>query len=166
MSSMQRRDFLRLAGAASLMPRGLTAAAAAPGATVLYNDGAAVLSQVRPDPANTAELWVRKRDLPRINKFELKPQGACLDDICIPISKDMTRGDYFNLTGFARKVGQSVVTDADERVWSFGEIQLLRGGFLKSRVAPDFTVPDRRGRPVHLSDFKGKKVLLVTWASW
>jgi hypothetical protein len=111
-------------------------------------------------------LWVRKRDLPRINKFELKPQGACRDDICIPISKDMVRGEYFNLTGFARKVGEPVVADVDERVWSFGEIQLLRGGFLKSRVAPDFTVPDRRGRTVHLSDFRGKKVLLVTWASW
>jgi peroxiredoxin len=39
-------------------------------------------------------------------------------------------------------------------------------GSLNSRVAPDVTVPDRRGRPVHLSDFRGKKVLLVTWASW
>jgi hypothetical protein len=163
---MQRRDFLRLAGTASLMSRARASAAVTPGATVLYDDGAAVLAQVRPDPADRTALWVRKRDLPRINKFELKPQGACRDDICIPISKDMVRGEYFNLTGFARKVGEPVVADVDERVWSFGEIQLLRGGFLKSRVAPDFTVPDRRGRTVHLSDFRGKKVLLVTWASW
>jgi len=51
-------------------------------------------------------------------------------------------------------------------VWSFGEIQALRGSFLESRVAPDVTIPDRRGRSVKLSDFRGKKVLLVTWASW
>jgi cytochrome oxidase Cu insertion factor (SCO1/SenC/PrrC family) len=56
-------------------------------------------------------------------------------------------------------------------VWSFGEIQALNGGggsriSPTSRVAPDVTVPDRRGRPVHLKDFRGKKVLLVTWASW
>jgi hypothetical protein len=163
---MQRRDFLRFAGTASLVPRALIPAAVTPGATVLYDDGATVLTDVRADPANKTALWVRKGDLPRINKFEVKPQGACREDICVPIPKTMTRGGYFNLTAFARKVGEPVVADVDERVWSFGEIQLLKMGSLNSRVAPDFTVPDRRGRPVHLSDFRGKKVLLVTWASW
>jgi thiol-disulfide isomerase/thioredoxin len=32
--------------------------------------------------------------------------------------------------------------------------------------APDFTALDRNGRPVHLSDFRGKVVLLNFWASW
>ena len=32
---------------------------------------------------------------------------------------------------------------------------------------PDFTLPDiRTGKPVTLSDFRGKKVLLVHFASW
>jgi hypothetical protein len=162
---MQRRDFLRLTGAAALTPSSLAAAAAPSRATVLYNDGATPVSDQR-DPMDPTALWIRKSDLPRVNKFELKPQGACRDDICIPISKDMVRGGYFNLTAFAKKVRQTTVVDIDERVWSFGEIQALRGGSLNSRVAPDFAVPDRRDRIVHLSDFKGKKVLLVTWASW
>ena len=58
------------------------------------------------------------------------------------------------------------LADAGARVWSFGEIPVVRGSFLESRIAPDFTVPDRKGRPVRLSQFRGKKVLLVTWASW
>lgn len=33
-------------------------------------------------------------------------------------------------------------------------------------VAPDFTVYDIDGNPVHLSDFKGKPVVLNFWASW
>ena len=33
-------------------------------------------------------------------------------------------------------------------------------------MAPDFALPDREGKLVRLSDFKGKKVLIVTWASW
>ena len=102
----------------------------------------------------------------RINEFEIKPQGACRADVCIPIDKSMTRGSFFNLTAFARKIGEPVVVDRDARVWSFGEIPLVRGQFLESRVAPDFSVPDRAGRAVHLSDFRGKKVLVVTWASW
>jgi hypothetical protein len=32
---------------------------------------------------------------------------------------------------------------------------------------PDFTLPDiRTGKPVSLSDFRGKKVLLIQFASW
>ena len=67
---------------------------------------------------------------------------------------------------FARQIGQSFVVDREARVWSFGEIQALRGSFLSSRAAPDIAIPDRRGRPVKLSSFRGKKMLLVTWASW
>jgi len=35
------------------------------------------------------------------------------------------------------------------------------------RSHPDFTLPDiRTGKPVSLSDFRGKKVLLIHFASW
>jgi len=170
---MERRDFLKIVGAASLVPATVAApdggppAAASPAATVLYDDRAVALDRIGPDPTHAPDaLWVRKRDLPRINDFEVKPQGACRADLCIPIPKGMLRGEYFNLGAFAGKIGQPVVADAGSRVWSLGEMQALGGGFLSSRIAPDFTVPDRAGRPVHLSSFRGRKVLVVTWASW
>jgi hypothetical protein len=160
---MQRRDFLWALGAASMMP----AAPARAGATVLYEARTIGLGQIGPDRSRAGDaLWIRKTDLPRVNEFELKPQGACRADVCIPIPRTMVRGAYFNLTQFARTLGQAVVADVSAQVWSFGEIPLVRGSFLSSRMAPDVTVPDRKGRPVHLSDFRGKKVLLVTWASW
>jgi hypothetical protein len=168
---MQRRDFLRIAGAASLAPAARVdaasdPAAAAAGATVLFDDRAVTLDRIGRGPKQLADaLWVRRRDLPRINGFEVKPQGACRADICVPIPKPMLRGDYFDLTAFAKKIGQPVVADTGARVWSFGEIQALGGG-LTSRVAPDVIVPDRAGRPVHLWSFRGKKMLVVTWASW
>ena len=84
---------------------------------------------------------MRSKDLPRINEFEVKPEGACRADICIPIPKNLKQDDWFNFSGFAHKVGAAVV--ADSGVWSFGEIPLLRRGFLNSRTAPDFAVPDR-----------------------
>ena len=37
---------------------------------------------------------------------------------------------------------------------------------LKPRKAPDFTLPDTTGKPVSLSSFKGKYVLVDFWASW
>ena len=79
---MLRREFLLTAAAAPV-------ALAAPGATtVLYDDHAVALDRIRSDPK---ELWVRAADLPRINQFELKPQGACRADLCIPISKEAAK---------------------------------------------------------------------------
>ncbi len=119
------------------------------------------MTKIRPD---AKELWVRAADLPRVNGFEVNPQGACRADMCIPVPKDLKSGEWFNLTGFARRIRQAYVSDAG--VWSFGEIPAVRGDFYNSRIAPDFAVPDRTGRIVHLSDFRGKKVLAISWASW
>lgn len=152
---MQRRQFLLLPAAACAAP------SAATGATVLYDDRAVTLDRVRPDPK---DLWVRAADLPRINQFEVKPQGACRDDMCIPIPRELKSGPWFNLSGFARRVRQASVAEAG--VWSFGEIPVVRGDFYRSRIAPDFAVPDRQGHTVRLSGFRGRKVLVLTWASW
>lgn len=166
---MKRRRFLQTLGAAALVPRGALqprAPSTAAGATLLYDDRAVSLDRVRTDAANPAKLWVLTRDLPRINEFELKPEGACRADLCIPVPKTMVNGEYFDFSAFAKLTGQAEVGDTTSRVWSYGEMPVLRGSFLESRVAPDFAVPDRQGRAVKLSDFRGKKVLVVTWASW
>jgi hypothetical protein len=156
---MNRRQFLAAAGGAALAVDAPAAAATA--ATVLFQDQTVALEKIRPDPK---DLWVRAADLPRINQFTVKPQGACRADMCIPIPKALKSGEWFNLTGFAQRLHQSYVTE--EGVWSFGEMQVTRGDFYRSRIAPEFAAPDRHGSLVHLSDFRGKKVLVVTWASW
>lgn len=163
---MERRDFLKAVGAVALVPAALRESQPS-GATVLYDGRTVTLSDVSPDPEGIAgSLWIRKNDLPRINEFELKPEGACRADVCIPVPTTMMRGEHFNLTAFARRAGQSVVAEPAARVWSLGEMPVVRGAFLESRMAPEVSVPDRTGRLVRLSQFRGKKVLLVTWASW
>lgn len=37
---------------------------------------------------------------------------------------------------------------------------------LEGSVAPDFTLPDLKGRMVSLSDYKGKVIFLNFWATW
>lgn len=159
---MKRRDFLWTLSAAAMMPS--VGSAQNRGGTILYDSRAVTLERVDTDA--TGALWVPKADLLRINGFEIKPQGACRADICIPIPRGMMRGDTFNLTAFAQRVGQKFIADPSARVWSFGEIPVVQGAYVESRIAPDVTVPDRKGRAVRLSQFRGKKVLLVTWASW
>ena len=53
----------------------------------------------------------------------------------------MMRGDQFNLTAFATRVGQKFLADPAARVWSFGEIPVVQGAYLESRIAPDVDSP-------------------------
>ena len=146
-------------------------AALADPATVLFADSTVKIEQTLADPN---DLWVSPADLTRINGFELKPEGACLDSLCIPVLQDkdsemfVTRGEdkWFNVTELARKLGQAYAVDHDTGVWSFGSIPSTRESFLESALAPDFALPDREGNIVRLSDFRGKKVMIITWASW
>lgn len=156
-SNLTRRELMALAAGTAMTP----AARATVPATVLFEDHATPIAHARID---NGDLWIPAPDLPRAIGFELKPQGACREDLCIPVAKTLRKGSLLNLSGFARKTGQAFVNDAG--VWSFGEIPAVSSRFLESRVAPDFALPDRNGRTVRLSDFRGKKVLIVTWASW
>jgi hypothetical protein len=140
-------------------------------AVILYNERVTEVDQTLPD---ATELWVKPEDLTRINDFVLKPQGACLDELCIPVLQDrdsdmfVTRSNqgWFNVTGLADKLQQAYMTDYGDGVWSFGTMPLERQSFFNAGEAPDFELPDRDGNIVRLSDFRGKKVLLLTWASW
>lgn len=124
--------------------------------------------------ADATDLWVSPKDLPRVNGFELKPEGACLDEICVPVRQDadsdlfVRRGGetWFNVTGLASKVGQPVAADYDNNVFSLGAVPVVRASFHRDGVATDFSLQDLDGNTVKLSDFKGKKVMLLTWASW
>ena len=139
--------------------------------TVLYQDD---VVSVEKSLADANDLWVQASELTRVNGFELKPEGACLDDICVPVKRSpdsnllVTRSgtDWFNVTELARKIKQPYAVDYDQNVWSFGAIPAIRNRFVNQHMAPQFTLLDRQGNPVSLSEYKDMKVLLLTWASW
>ena len=147
------------------------AATAQQAATVLYLDRAETVERTLPDPT---DLWIPGSELERVNGFTLKPEGACLDDLCVPVSAegadpviaDVGGDTWFSLTAFARKLHQGFAVDAERNVWSFSPIPVTQTPFFDRAMAPDFELPDREGNPVRLADHRGKKVLLLTWASW
>ena len=154
----------------------VTSSAAAPGRTIIY-DG--VVTEVAAPPAslpapNSADLWVTLSDLTRATRFEVKPKGVCRDELCFPISKarrgaffiTQSKVTWFNLSEFARLVRQPTAYDEKHSVWYFGPRTEVQNGYLASLEAPVFTLPDISGKMHSLAEFRGKKVLLVTWASW
>jgi AhpC/TSA family len=52
--------------------------------------------------------------------------------------------------------------------WALATPALAQGYALKvGEHHPEFTLPDiQTGKPVSLADFRGKKVLLIQFASW
>lgn len=149
----------------------LATSAPAFAATVLLNGEVVVVAETLADPN---DLWVPVADLARVSGFELKPEGACLDEICVPVKQDrdsellVRRRDaaWFNVTELADGVQRPYLADFEADVWSFGAIPAQRQSFVRDGLAPDFTLPDWRGEMVSLSDFKGRKIMLLSWASW
>jgi AhpC/TSA family len=143
---------------------------------VVIYDGA-VTEVVAPPASLTAaggDLWVTLGDLKRATRFVVKPQGVCRDELCFPIPKGRKEAflnkqgktTWFNLSEFARLVRQPAAFDAEQSAWYFGPRAEVQNAYIDSLDAPNFTLPDVNGKPHSLADFRGKKVLLITWASW
>jgi len=134
--------------------------------TVLYQGKKHVLSET----GSGDSLLVRPEDLPAINGFELKPEGACYNDLCIPLTDELLveqdSRQWFNMTAFADLLEQPWVADTQARVWSFAEMPAKRENTMVNAMVPDFEVTDRQGNVIRMADLKGKKALIVTWSSW
>jgi hypothetical protein len=134
--------------------------------TVLYQGRTIQLSNV----GSGAGLLVSPDDLTRLNGFELKPQGACFEELCIPLNdtvlKQQAGATWIDLEAFATLLEQPFVADREAGVWSFGEIPQKRARTLVNAQAPDIEITDRVGNVFRLADLKGRKALIVTWSSW
>jgi len=79
---------------------------------------------------------------------------------------ELVRGARLNIAAMWRRSGQPVVHDSAARTWVFGAGAAQRGAALTRLEAPDFELPDLQGRAHRLSQYRGRKVFLATWASW
>jgi hypothetical protein len=136
--------------------------------TIIYEDEAAPLKNAQ---AQGDDLWVPALELKATTGWELKPQGLCRDERCVPIppgrrDQFLRADDFVNLAALARQLGQPVLHDDSHAVWFFGRSADTRRDALASLTAPDFTLPDIDGNLHSLSDYRGSKVLLLSWASW
>ena len=111
-------------------------------------------------------LRVSPPDAKTVTGWTLKPEGMCRDDLCVPLAADARRDDSVDLAAFWRTLGHPVVSDSPGSVWVLGTAAESRDKALAGLDAPDFTLPDLAGVPHRLSELRGKKVFLTTWASW
>jgi len=110
--------------------------------------------------------WLSAGDAERVTGWTLKPEGMCRDELCVPLPATLRRGDLVDVAAFWRHIGNPVVTDKIGAAMVLGAGAEQRNRSLEGLAAPDFALRDLSGMEHRLSGQRGKKVLLVTWASW
>jgi hypothetical protein len=82
----------------------------------------------------------------------------CIDQRCVPLRVG---------TDAEVRDGKPYVR-VDRLMQAFGVTEAPRAdvGLQPGAIAPDFTLESLDGKPVSLSDYRGKKVLVFAWASW
>jgi len=100
--------------------------------------------------------------------WEVHDGLLCNDSMCIPLDNvgAVVREGAVDLAGLAGAMERALAVDLDERAAFLGGSARERSQLLASQQAPDFSLPDLAGRAHTLGEQRGKKVLLVAWASW
>ena len=109
-------------------------------------------------------LHVTKDEFEQGTGWALKPQGACLGDICVPLPQGPTEAGV-DVAAVADRLGMPLVRDEQAGLWALGPASLA-GHALSTAEAPALVLPDLDGNEFDLSSLRGQKVLLVSWAPY
>ncbi len=96
--------------------------------------------------------------------WELKPEGACRGDVCVPLPEGVD-GDRVAVAAVADRLGMPVVVH-DEGLRALGPAT-VGGRALADVAAPALELPLVRSDDVwRLADQRGRRTVMVAWAPW
>ena len=107
-------------------------------------------------------LSVTVTEFERGTGWLIKPEGACKGEVCVPLPSEVD--GRLDVRVLAARLGMPLVEDGAHGLWCLGPE--AGGRALSSAVAPELTLPDIHATEFRLSSLRGRKVLLVAWASW
>jgi hypothetical protein len=110
------------------------------------------------------QLDVTPEELERGTGWEVKPEGLCKDERCVPLSTDAGADGRLDVTVVAERLGMPLVHDERRGVWALGPES--RDHVLAAAELPPIVLTDVDGRPFDLASLRGEKVLIAAWASW
>ena len=116
------------------------------------------------------QLWIPKDEAERVSGWSFNGDRLCQGSLTVPIPagkhEEFVGEEAVNLAAFWRQMEKPSLSSDGGDVWVLGAGAEERAAALHSLQAPDFTLPDQDGKLHSLSDFRGKKVFLASWASW
>jgi len=108
------------------------------------------------------------RALPAAIGWEWKPDGLCRGAVCVPV-RDRERllvGDRVDVGAVAAALGRPAVIDAPAGLAAIALDAETRADTLRGRHAPAFRLRDLDGVEHDFTEWRGRKRLLVAFASW
>ncbi len=105
---------------------------------------------------------VTRADFEKQTGWQIKPEGACWGERCIPLPEPVS--ESLDLAAISKHLTMPLVHDEEAGLWALGPESA--GKVLMDAQAPVLELPDWRGEAFSLSSLRGKKVLLIAWASW
>jgi hypothetical protein len=112
-----------------------------------------------------ADLAVDANEFARSTGWELKPEGLCRGDVCVPAPGASRPDGTVDVQAVAERLGMPLVQDETSQLWALGPATAT-GRALPTAELPDIEVADQHGAPFALSSLRGRKVVLLAWASW
>ena len=111
---------------------------------------------------------VSATDFERETGWQLKAEGACKGDQCIPLP-DFSFSDEpsksVDAVAIAKAMGLPVLEDTDHGLISIGP-EYIGARALSTVDVPEVILPDLAGRSFALSSLRGQKVLVYAWAPY
>jgi hypothetical protein len=104
-------------------------------------------------------------ELRAVTGYELKPQGLCRDDICVP-APGLDTGAGIDLRAAAVLLRRPLALDDETGDAALAAPVLARGESVVGQSVADLVLHDLDGNAVAWSAIGRKKKVLVTWASW
>ncbi len=115
-------------------------------------------------------LWLPESELEAASGFALREEGFCRGELCVPVppgrESEFSADGRANVSALWAQLGWPTARTRAGDAWVLGEGAAANTERLRGAVAPEFTLPDFDGVSHALSEWRGKKLLLVTWASW
>jgi len=112
----------------------------------------------------TDTLTVGRAEFEERTGWQLKPEGACKGDVCIPLTSP-PEGDSVDLSSLAEQMGLPLVHDEANAVWALGP-ESIGSRALATVEAPNLTLQTLDGDTFELASLRGKKVVLVAWSPY
>lgn len=108
-------------------------------------------------------LKVSVDEFERGTGWQIKPEGACKGDVCIPLT-GVSDGEVD-----VRQVAETMqmpIAEAPERgLYALGP-ESIGGRALVTAKAPELELPDLSGKRIKLSDLLGQKIMVYAWAPY
>jgi hypothetical protein len=105
-------------------------------------------------------------ELTALTGWEIKPEGACRDEVCVPLPPLARDAEgRLDVTVVAERLGMPIAHDEPHALWALGP-QSGDRRVLDSARMPDLVLPDFDGDAFDVASLRGRKVVLIAWASW